>query len=137
MQLAKLCYRRGANLCAETKKGDTPFNIVTKCRRYDMMEFLHTYGVPVNAGDATGTTAMHCAAQNDDIDAICRLVEWGADVNIRDRVKRTPIHIAAAAGNMKATMLLLEVGADMNAKVELGKRRRVSSGHFLVRPPFG
>lgn len=115
MGLAKLCYRRGAKLSAKTKKGDTALNIVTKKRRYDLMEFLHTYGVKVNSCDSEGMTAMHVAAQNDDVDGICRLIEWGADVNIRDNGKRTPIHIAAAAGNMKTTMLLLEVGADMNA----------------------
>lgn len=116
MGLAKLCYRRGAKLSARTKKGDTAFNIVTKNRRYDMMEFLHTYGVKVNSCDKDGATAMHCAAQKDDVDAICRLVEWGADANTRDRGRRTPIHVACAAGNSRAAMLLLEVGADMNAK---------------------
>merc|ERR1719482_2288629 len=55
--LAKLCYRRGANLAARTKKGDTAFNIVTRNRRYDIMEFLHKYGVKVNCSDAQGQTA--------------------------------------------------------------------------------
>merc|ERR1712061_198111 len=65
MGLAKLCYRRGANLSARTKKGDTAFNIVTKNRRYDMMEFLHTYGVKVCSCDRDGRTALHCAAHID------------------------------------------------------------------------
>jgi ankyrin repeat protein len=118
MGLAKLCYRRGANLSAKTGTGETAFNIVTKNRRYDLMEFLHTYGVKVNTADARGTTALHTAAANDDVDGVCRLLEWGADVNIKDLKKRTPIHVAAAGGKMKTTMLLLEVGADMNAKDE-------------------
>mmetsp|Transcript_75614 Transcript_75614/g.208612 ORF Transcript_75614/g.208612 Transcript_75614/m.208612 type:complete len:708 (+) Transcript_75614:103-2226(+) len=118
MGLAKLCYRRGAKLSAKTGKGETCFNIVTRNKRYDMMEFLHTYGVKVNSADATGRSALHIAAGSDDVDAVCRLLEWGADVNCRDNKKRTPIHIAAAGGNMKTTMLLLEVGADMNAKDE-------------------
>eukprot|EP00931_Biecheleriopsis_adriatica_P091011 TRINITY_DN6491_c0_g1_i2.p1 TRINITY_DN6491_c0_g1~~TRINITY_DN6491_c0_g1_i2.p1 ORF type:complete len:689 (+),score=189.91 TRINITY_DN6491_c0_g1_i2:77-2143(+) len=116
MGLAKLCYRRGANLSAKTHKGETAFNIVTKNKRYDLMDFLHTYGVKVNSADATGKTALHVAAANDDVDGVCRLIEWGADVNIKDHRKRTPIHVAAAGGNMNSTMLLLEVGADMNAK---------------------
>lgn len=118
MGLAKLCYRRGANLSAKTRKGDTVFNIVTRNKRYDMMEFLHTYGVKVNSADAEGRSALHVAAGQDDENAVCRLLEWGADVNCRDNKKRTPIHIAAAGGNKKTTMLLLEVGADMNAKDE-------------------
>lgn len=118
MGLAKLCYRRGANLSARTRKGDTAFNIVTRNKRYDMMEFLHTYGVKVNSADADGLTALHVAAGNNDVDSVCRLLEWGADVNARDNKRRTPIHIAARGGNTKVTMLLLEVGADMNAKDE-------------------
>lgn len=116
MGLAKLCYRRGANLSGKTKKGETPFNIVTQKKRYDLMEFLHTYGVRVNSADALGRTALHIAAANDDVDGVCRLIEWAADVNVRCNKKRTPIHVAAGSGNMKTTMLLLEVGADMNAK---------------------
>lgn len=116
--LAKLCYRRGADLSAKTKKGDTPFNIVTRNKRYDIMEFLHLYGVGVNSCDAEGQTALHIAAGNDDVDAVCRLIEWGADVNIRDKRKQTPLHAAAAGGHYAVTMLLLEVGAEMNAKDE-------------------
>jgi ankyrin repeat protein len=116
MSLAKLCYRRGANLSGKSKTGETPFTIVTKSKRYDLMEFLHLYGVKVNSGDAEGMTAMHYAAQNDDLDGICRLIEWGADVNSRDHRMRTPIHMSAMGGKTKATMLLLEMGADMNAR---------------------
>jgi len=114
MGLAKLCYRRGANLKAKSKKGHTYFNIVTKARRYDLMEFFHCYGVSINHQDATGTTALHIASANDDTDAICRLVEWGADVNLHDFRRRTPLHTASRKGNAKAAMLLLELGADMN-----------------------
>jgi len=115
-QLAKLCYRRGANLNARTKKGDTPLNIVTGNRRYDLMEFLHMYGVKVSSTDAKGRTALHIAAAKNDIDAACRLVEWGIDVNLRDKTRMTPLHHASAGGHQAVTMLLLEVGAEMNAK---------------------
>jgi len=82
------------------------------------MEFLHLYGVKVNSADKAGRTALHVAACNDDVDAVCRLIEWGADVNMKDNKLRTPLHNAAAGGHMTVTMLLLEVGADMNAKDE-------------------
>jgi len=118
--LAKLCYRRGANLSAKTKKGDTAFNIVTKNRRYDMMEFLHKYGVTVNCADGEGQTALHIAAMNNDVDGCCRLIEWGCDVNIRDNKKKTSLHVSAAGGHFDVTMLLLEVGAEMNAQDEKG-----------------
>lgn len=116
--LAKLCYRRGASLSARTLSGDTPFNISVKHKRYDLMEFLHTYGVRVNSCDAEGRTALHVATASNDVDAICRLIEWGADVNLRDKKERTPLHFAAIGGHAKVAMLLLEIGADMNAKDE-------------------
>lgn len=114
--LAKFCSRRKAKLNMLTTKGETYFNIVTKNRRYDLMEFLHTYGVKVDQPDQEGKTALHVAAANNDVDAVCRLLEWGADVNLRDNRLRTPLHLAAAGGHKQVTMLLLEVGAEMNAK---------------------
>jgi len=120
MGLAKLCYRRGANLSARSKKGDTAFNIVTKIRRYDIMEFLHKYGVKVNSCDEAGQTALHIACMDNDMDGVCRLLEWGADVNLRDKKNKTPLHVACAGGHFNVTMLLLEVGAEMNAQDEKG-----------------
>eukprot|EP00437_Effrenium_voratum_P050313 CAMPEP_0181526380 /NCGR_PEP_ID=MMETSP1110-20121109/69458_1 /TAXON_ID=174948 /ORGANISM="Symbiodinium sp., Strain CCMP421" /LENGTH=624 /DNA_ID=CAMNT_0023657223 /DNA_START=57 /DNA_END=1933 /DNA_ORIENTATION=+ len=139
MGLAKLCYRRGANLSAKTEKGETAFNIVTKNKRYDLMEFFHNYGVKINSADSLGRTALHVAAENDDVDGVCRLIEWGADVNIRDNKKRTPIHVAAAFGNMKTSMLLLEVGADMNAKDDreyTAVAHAEAKNHFVLMDGF-
>jgi len=133
--LAKLCYRRGANLSARTKKGDTAFNIVTKTKRYDMMEFLHKYGVKVNSCNVDGETALHIAAMSNDVDGVCRLIEWGADVNIRDSKRKTALHVAAAGGHFNVTMLLLEVGAEMNAQDEKGytpAARAEASNHFAL-----
>jgi len=45
LALAKLCYRRGANLNLKSLSGDTPFTIATKQKKYDLLEFLHLYGV--------------------------------------------------------------------------------------------
>ena len=99
--LAKVCYRRGANLSAVTHTMETPFNIATGLAKHDMMEFLFTYGVKVNSCDPKGVTALHVATANNDIDSICRLVEWGADVNMRDQKKKTPLHYAAFHGHME------------------------------------
>ena len=45
ISLAKMCYRRGANLSAKTQSGKTCLNIATQRKHYDIMEFLHSYGV--------------------------------------------------------------------------------------------
>ncbi|CAD7948532.1 unnamed protein product [Amoebophrya sp. A25] len=116
LALAKLCYRRGANLNGKSLSGDIPFTIATKNKRYDIMEFLHLYGVSVNSADNNGCTAMHVATANNDVDAVCRLVEWGADVNLQDRIGRTALHFAAIGGHSEVCMLLLELAADLNAR---------------------
>merc|ERR1711959_189833 len=85
MSLAKLCFRRGMNMSALTKAGDTTFNIATRRKDYQMMEFLHMYCVKVNSADAEGRTALHVATSNNDIDGICRLIEWGSDINLTTR----------------------------------------------------
>jgi len=118
MSLAKLCFRRGMNMSALTKAGDTAFNIATRRKDYQMMEFLHMYGVKVNSADAEGRTALHVATSGNDIDGICRLIEWGADINLKDHKKRTPLHFAAMGGYMPVAMLLLELSAELNAKDE-------------------
>ena len=84
--------------------------------RYDLLEFLHLYGVKVNSADANGCTALHVATANNDVDAVCRLVEWGADVNLLDKMRRTPLHFAAIGGHTEVCMLLLELAADLNAR---------------------
>jgi ankyrin repeat protein len=118
MSLAKLCFRRGMNMSALTKDGNTAFNIATKRKDYQMMEFLHMYGVKVNSADAEGRTALHVATSNNDIDGICRLIEWGSDINLKNHKKQTPLHFAAMGGYMDVAMLLLELSAELNAKDE-------------------
>merc|ERR1719440_1331249 len=118
MSLAKLCFRRGMNMSALTKDGNTAFNVATKRKDYQMMEFLHMYGVKVNSADAEGRTALHVATANNDIDGICRLIEWGSDINLKNHKKQTPLHFAAMGGYMDVAMLLLELSAEMNAKDE-------------------
>ena len=118
LSLAKLCYRRGAELQSFTASGETAFNIATQNKSYRLMECLRMYGVKVNSGDALGRTALHIATSLNDVDAICRLVEWGADVNARDKKRRTPLHYAAIAGHLETAMFILELGADLNAMDE-------------------
>ena len=115
ISLAKLCYRRGADLHACGSGGETPFNIATSNKSYRLMECLRMYGVRVNSGDATGKTALHVASSLNDVDGVCRLIEWGADINARDSSGRTPLHYAAIAGHFDMSMFLLELGADLNA----------------------
>merc|ERR1712072_1390151 len=93
------------------------------------MEFLQ-----VNSADADGQAALHIATSNNDIDAVCRLIEWGADLNLKDKKKRTPLRMASIGGHQKVTMLLLEIGADMNAKDE---KEYTAVAHAEANDHFG
>jgi len=114
VSLAKYCQRKGAVLTELTHTGESIVNIATARKCYELMEFLFIYGVPVNYADARGRTAIHTAAFNKDVDAICRLVELGADVNARDLEGKTPIHLATIEGHTSTIELLLELGGRLN-----------------------
>jgi ankyrin repeat protein len=114
VSLAKYCFRKGAVLTNLTATGESLVNIVIENKRYDLMEFLLIYGIPVNFGDSSGRTALHTAAIRRDVEAICRIVELGADINVRDKSGRTPLHAAAISGDLPTVELLLELGARLN-----------------------
>lgn len=59
-----------------------------------------------------GRSLLHCAAKNNDVKKIKRLLAQGADVNSRDKKNQTPLHLA----NGDAVQILLENGADVNAQ---------------------
>ena len=46
LALAKLCYRRGANLNAKALSGDTPFTIACKNKRYFDVLFVRPLSTP-------------------------------------------------------------------------------------------
>merc|ERR1711920_224175 len=102
MGLAKLCYRRGANLSCRTKKGASYLNIVTQNKRYDLMEFLHTYGVRVNHQDAEGRTAH--------MEAAMLLLEVGADMNAKDEKEYTAVAHAEHSNHFALMDRLVELG---------------------------
>ena len=53
----------------------------------------------VDAIDATGCTALHCAAKNGHLDVVIKLLDMGADMSIKDGLlEKTPVHLAAEGG---------------------------------------
>ena len=64
---------------------------------------------------ADGTTPLHWAAHNNDINAVDRLIKGGADVNAKNEYSATPMSEAAANGNTAIIEKLLKAGADPNS----------------------
>jgi ankyrin repeat protein len=120
IEVAKICFLRGASLSEALPSGEFPLFIALKKQNFQFVEFLQQYGVDMNMRDKDGRGALHIAAANNDDEAICRLVELGAKRKLKDRKGQTALHAAAAAGHAKIVELLLELAAEINATDKAG-----------------
>src|SRR5262245_35179104 len=68
--------------------------------------------VDVNAAESDGTTALHWAVAQDDLELAERLIRAGAKVNAKNDYGSTPMSEAAIVGNPKMLEKLLEAGAN-------------------------
>jgi ankyrin repeat protein len=78
-------------------------------------------GANVNAADADGTTPLHWAVRNDDIDMVRLLLRRGARVRVANRYGATPLSLAALNGSAGMITVLLAAGADPNSVVSKGQ----------------
>lgn len=64
--------------------------------------------IDVNTVDKDNRTALHYAAQGDDVSLVERLLKHGANAAMQDRFKRTPLHYAASQGSSEIVKELLD-----------------------------
>ncbi|HZL93986.1 MAG TPA: ankyrin repeat domain-containing protein [Vicinamibacterales bacterium] len=69
----------------------------------------------VNVPQVDGTTALHWAAEHDDLDLADLLINAGARTTARTREGVTPLQLAAVNGSESMIDRLLKAGADANA----------------------
>jgi ankyrin repeat protein len=75
----------------------------------------------VNATEADGSTALHWAVEQDDLETARLLIGAGADVKAPNRYGVTPLSVACTNGNGKIVELLLKAGADPNTVLPGGE----------------
>ena len=75
----------------------------------------------VNVAEADGTTALHWAAELDDLQMAEALLKAGAKAQVANRHGVTPLHLAATNGNAAMIEQLLAAGADPNAALPEGE----------------
>ena len=76
---------------------------------------LSDYGiVDVHAVDDIGSTALHKAVEEENIELIQLLIEAGADVNAATEGNETPLYYAVIQENLDIASLLLTHGANVN-----------------------
>jgi len=82
---------------------------------------LLTRNVDVNKPEADGTTALHWAVENDDLDLTIALLQARAKAQVANRYGITPLHLAATNGNAGIIERLITAGADSNAATPGGE----------------
>ena len=97
--------------------------------------------VDVNAPEADGTTALHWAVHQNDLDLAERLIRAGAKVNAKNDYGATPMSEAAITGNADMIEKLLKAGADVEspnadgqtALMVVARTSRVDAARALLR----
>lgn len=78
-------------------------------------------GTDPNAPRADGSTALHWAVYNEDLDSVRALLAARADVRAGNPQGMTPLALAAIAGHAEILRALLDAGADANARLGNGE----------------
>ena len=73
------------------------------------------------ATNPDGTTDLHWAVHQDDIDSVRRLLNTGANAKAANRFGVTPLSEACINGNGAMVALLLKAGADANGTLPSGE----------------
>ena len=75
----------------------------------------------VNLPQVDGTTALHWAVYQDDLETVDLLIRAGANVKAANRYGITPLTLACTNGNPAIVKLLLKAGADPNTTLAGGE----------------
>eukprot|EP01112_Ceratiomyxa_fruticulosa_P002612 TRINITY_DN1275_c0_g1_i2.p1 TRINITY_DN1275_c0_g1~~TRINITY_DN1275_c0_g1_i2.p1 ORF type:complete len:292 (+),score=59.45 TRINITY_DN1275_c0_g1_i2:285-1160(+) len=73
-------------------------------------------GINVELTDASGCTALHWAAYNNQLEVVRALLKAGASPNCQDVNKDTPLHLATKHNFISICMELIKNGANVNAE---------------------
>ena len=121
------------NYSALVQMTGAPLLHAVKERDQEKVAALAGAGHDINGGDIQGITALHVAAQQNDVAALRVLLAAGAIVNLPDKRGNTALHYAAGFGSAEAAQLLLEAGAFRFQENSAG----MCPHHVVKRPDTG
>ncbi|MEE2637809.1 MAG: ankyrin repeat domain-containing protein [Acidobacteriota bacterium] len=100
---------------------DVPLVDAVRAGDVEQIRMLLESATDPNTADLDGTTALHWAANRDDLTTAQLLIEAGAQVSVANRYGATPLMVAATNGNAPMLELLLKMGARANASLPEGE----------------
>lgn len=116
-ETSKLLLEVGADCNIQVYKGMTPFLLSLSWQPLRVIELLANFGGDSTMTSEGGYTALHLAAENEDVNAINFVIRQGfTSLDILTSEKSTPLSIAIQVGNMEGCQYLLWCGADANLK---------------------
>jgi uncharacterized protein len=112
----RTCFGLLASAVVATAGSAAAAELVDLVQRNDAVAAIAAIenGADTHTPSVDGTTPLHWAVHNDNLDLVGRLVEAGADVNASNAYGATPLTEAAVVGNVEVIELLVEGGADVN-----------------------
>lgn len=111
-----------ALLIAPVSEAARPSVLIDAARSGDISALREAVGASdLNASDVDGTTALHWAVYNDDVEAVDMLLQAGADPRASNRYGVRPLPLAATNGSAAIIERLLAAGADVNGRTLAGE----------------
>ena len=110
-----------AAAAAGAAERDVPLVEAVKAADTAAVRALLEQRVDVNVAEVDGTTALHWAAYQGDLEVAQLLLRAGASADAPNRYAVTPLALACARGNAPIVEALLEAGADANTTLPEGE----------------
>ena len=127
MAVRTLAASIGILACAGTAVAGTPLIDAVKRQDSVAVNALLDRRVDVNGTEGDGATALHWAAQLDDLRMLDLLLNAGAAPDAANRFGVRPLELAAGNGSRAAIERLIKAGANVNATSRAAQTPLMSS----------
>jgi ankyrin repeat protein len=126
MPLIEMLVKKGADIDAEGRNGETPLIRAMSSSR-DAAVFFIEQGGNVGATWTDGKSLLHMASSTGSIAIVRALLEKGAEIDAGDPAGATPLHDAIASQATETVSYLISRGADVRTRVKSNYRTAIFS----------